>query len=301
MIRSSGKPVVVALMGEDLIVQAARLLRQAHIPDYRFPERAASALRVLAVRAEQLAAPALPPRRPRGIRRKPAEQILASAVAGKKGFLGASTAADVLAAYGVQIPASYLARTPEDAAAAARRIGFPVVLKTDSPDLPHKSDVGGVLLDLASGEAVTEGFRRVRQAVRSSVSHARLQGVLVQKRLPPAQEVIIGVVRDPQFGPLVMFGSGGVEVEGLNDVAFGLAPLERGEAEALIDATWAGRRMRGYRSLAPADREAVIDAVVRVAQLAVDFPQITELEINPLRVYAEGDGAFALDVRIRVT
>jgi acetyltransferase len=301
MIQSSGKPVVLALMGEDLIVQAARLLRQAHIPDYRFPERAASALRVLAVRAEQLAAPALPPRRPRGIRRKPAEQILASAVTGKKGFLGGSTAADVLAAYGVRIPASYLARTPEDAAAAARRIGFPVVHKADSPDLPHKSDVGGVLLDLASGEAVTEGFRRVRQAVRSSVSHARLQGVLVQKRLPPAQEVIIGVVRDPQFGPLVMFGSGGVEVEGLNDVAFGLAPLERGEAEALLDATWAGRRMRGYRSLAPADREAVIDTVVRVAQLAVDFPQITELEINPLRVYAQGDGAFALDVRLRVT
>lgn len=301
MIQSSHKPVVLALMGEDLIVQAARLLRQAHIPDYRFPERAASALRVLAVRAEQLAAPASPHRRPRRIRRQAAEEILGSAERGKQGFLGASAAAEILAAYGLRAPSSYLARTPEDAAAAARRIGFPVVLKAVSPDLPHKSDAGGVLLDLASGEAVTEGFRRVRQAVRSSVSQARLQGVLVQKMLPLAQEVIIGAVRDPQFGPLLMFGSGGVEVEGLNDVAFAIGPLERGEAEALIDSTWAGRRLGGYRNLAPADREAVIDAVVRVAQLAVDFPQISELEINPLRVFAEGQGALALDVRIRVT
>ena len=109
----------------------------------------------------------------------------------------------------------------------------------------------------------------------------------------------MGVVRDAQFGPLVMFGSGGVEVEGLKDVAFGLAPLTAGEIESMLEKTWAGRKLKGFRSLAPADRGAVRDALVRLGQLALDCPQIAEIEINPLLVLAEGQGAAVVDVRVR--
>jgi acetyltransferase len=118
--------------------------------------------------------------------------------------------------------------------------------------------------------------------------------------IPPGQEVILGAVQDPQFGALVMFGSGGVEVEGLNDVAFALAPLQPSDAEELLERTWAGRKLHGYRSLPPADRNAVLDILMRLAKLATDFPQLIEIEINPLRVLSEGQGAFALDIRVRI-
>jgi acetyltransferase len=125
-------------------------------------------------------------------------------------------------------------------------------------------------------------------------------GATVQRMLAPGQEVIIGAVRDDQFGPLVMFGSGGVEVEGLRDVAFALAPLTRGEAERLVESTWAGRRLRGFRNLPPADREATLDALVRLGQLAADLTEVAEVEVNPLRVLPAGGGAVALDVRLRL-
>jgi acetyltransferase len=118
--------------------------------------------------------------------------------------------------------------------------------------------------------------------------------------VPPGQDVIIGAVQDSHFGPLVMFGSGGVEVEGLQDVEFALAPLSHREAEALLDRTWAGRKLHGFRDLPRADRERVVDTLLRIAQLAADFPQLVEIEINPLRVLEEGEGAYAVDVRVRV-
>jgi acetyltransferase len=117
--------------------------------------------------------------------------------------------------------------------------------------------------------------------------------------IPTGQEVITGAIQDPQFGPLVMFGSGGVEVEGLKDVAFALAPLTGEEAEHLLESTWAGRRLRGYRNLLPADQQAVLDVLLRLAQFAADFPKISEIEINPLRVLQQGEGAYAVDVRLR--
>lgn len=122
----------------------------------------------------------------------------------------------------------------------------------------------------------------------------------MQRMLPPGQEVIVGIVRDPQFGALVMFGSGGVEVEGLKDVTFSLAPLSREEAARMLERTWAGRKLRGFRSLAPADREAVIDTLVKLAALGADLPQIAEIEINPLRVLGAGQGAVAVDVRAKL-
>ena len=174
-----------------------------------------------------------------------------------------------------------------------------MVLKLASPDLPHKSDVGGVLLDLRDADAVAQGYEDVIARVRAARPDAILEGVYVQRMVPEGQEVIVGAVQDAQFGALALFGSGGVEVEGLCDVAFALAPLSRREAERLIDDTWAGRRLRGYRSLPPADREAAVDVLLRLARLAADLPQLAEIEINPLRVLPAGQGAVAVDVRAR--
>jgi acyl-CoA synthetase (NDP forming) len=171
-------------------------------------------------------------------------------------------------------------------------------LKIASPDIPHKSDIGGVALDLEDADAVRAAFEQIVSKVRATKPEAQIDGVTIQQMLRTGQEAIIGAVRDEQFGPLIMFGAGGVEVEGKRDVAFGLAPLSRAEAEQLIDKTFAGRRLRGFRGSAPVDREAVIDRVLRVAQLIADLPQVAEIEINPLRVMS--DGAVAIDARIRV-
>jgi len=201
----------------------------------------------------------------------------------------------------VPVPEEILARTADQAAAAAGKLGFPVALKIASPDIPHKSDVGGVTLDVQDAAGVRQAFERMLAQVRAARPQAKIQGVSVQPMLPPGQEVIVGVVRDDQFGPLVMFGSGGVEVEGLKDVAFALAPLTPLEAVALLDATWAGRRMLGFRNIPAGDRAATLDTVIRLAQLAEDLPEIAEIEVNPLRVLSGKGGALALDVRLKLS
>ncbi|MCJ7511368.1 MAG: acetate--CoA ligase family protein [Anaerolineales bacterium] len=300
LIRSASKPVVVSLMGEEMIANAARLFRQARVPEYRFPERAASALRVLVRRAEQLETPLAEPEMPAGIDLAAARRLLASPVSGGDGFLDGRQAELLLKAYGIPVPETVLATTPEEAEAASRRMPGSVALKVASPDIVHKSDAGGVLLDLIPGEPVRLGFRSIQLAAQVAFPEARLEGVLVQPMAPKGQDVIVGVVRDSQFGPLVMFGSGGVEVEGLQDVSFALAPLSRGEAHDLMQATWAGRRLAGFRNLPPADRQAAVEVILRIGQLMVDQPEVEEVEVNPLRVFPEGQGALALDVRLRL-
>jgi acetyltransferase len=206
----------------------------------------------------------------------------------------------ILEAYGIPVTRVELARTVDEAVAAARRMGFPVALKIASPDIAHKSEVGGVVLDVADGPAVAEGFAGIVARARAARPRARILGVHVQPMLPPGQEVIVGAIQDPQFKALVMFGSGGVEVESLRDVAFALAPLSRDDADHMLESTWAGRRLRGYRHLPPADRDAVREVVLRLGHLAADFPEIAEIEVNPLRVLPGRGGAVAVDVRLRV-
>ncbi len=300
VIRSTSKPVVIALMGEELIAHAARLFRQAHISDYRFPEKAASVMRVLYERGQQLAAPLEDPPKLKGIQHEAAAQILADAKTGETGFVDAESASRMFDAYGIRIPKEIVASSAAEAVSAAEEIGYPVALKVSSPDIPHKSDVGGILLNLNNSGAVRDGFEEVIENGRTAEPEAQILGVLVQHFIKGGQEIIIGVVRDPQFGPLVMFGSGGVEVEEKRDVAFALAPLTRHEAEQLLETTWAGRKLRGYRNMPPVDREAVIEALLRLGQMAVDFPQIAEVEINPLCALPGDGGAIALDVRLRL-
>jgi acetyltransferase len=181
----------------------------------------------------------------------------------------------------------------------AGEIGYPVALKLDSTDISHKSDVGGVRLNLVDAASVRSAFDQIVAAAKKADPAASIEGVLVQKMLAGGQELIVGVRRDPQFGPLALVGSGGVEVELLRDVVTGIAPLSHARAERMLDSTRAGIRLKGWRGFPPSDRLAVIAAMRRVAQIACDFPEIEELEINPLYVLPEGNGAFALDIRGR--
>jgi acetyl coenzyme A synthetase (ADP forming)-like protein len=298
-IQTSDKPVVLALMGEDLILQAARLFRQARVPEYRFPERAASALRALVDRAERLALPDEPPLKPRLADADAARQRLDSCGI-TDGFLPPDVCYDLGAAYGLPLPESRLVTSAEAAAEAAGEIGFPVALKVVASGLTHKSDAGGVALGLTDATQVRTAFEEVTTRPKQAAPDAEITGVLVQTMQPPGQEVILGMVRDPQFGPLLMFGSGGIEVEGLRDTAFALPPLTSTELQKMLARTWAGRRLAGYRNLPAGDRQAVADGLVALGQMAVDLPSLMEVEINPLRVFPSNQGASALDVRMRV-
>jgi len=298
LIQASSKPVVVALMGGAMILKAAELFRQARIPEYRFAERAVSALAALARRAEFLGKPQESPRLWEDVDPRAAKAALAEARPGS--FLDLEAADRLMAACNIPTAPVRLARTEAEAAEIAAQLGYPVVLKVASPDIPHKSDVGGVMLNIKTAEEACLGFRAVTAAARLAKPEARLEGVQVQRMVPAGQEVILGARRDPQFGPLMMFGSGGVEVEGLKDVAFALAPLLPSESDWLLQSTWAGRKLAGFRSIPPADADAVKEILQRLAQLAFDFPEIAEIEINPLRALPPGQGTVAVDVRVKL-
>ena len=294
VINLARKPVVVALMGERMIQEAVEFFRAARVPEYRFPERAASALAILAERADYLAQPKAKPVPLGGIQ----PDTVANLLRGQKpGFLPAEIAHQILEAYGIPFLKTSLATSPDEAAALAEEMGYPVALKVASEDILHKSNAGGVLLELATALEVRQGFETIIQNSKRSQPDAQIQGIHVQQMAPAGQEVIVGTGQDPQFGAVLMFGSGGVEVEGLKDVAFSLAPPTKQDAESLLKQSWAGRKLDGYRNIPAVNKAAVLDALYRVGQLAADYPRLMEIEINPLVVTI--DGAVAIDTRMR--
>ncbi|MGE5123221.1 MAG: acetate--CoA ligase family protein, partial [Acidobacteriaceae bacterium] len=299
VIHNSDKPVTIALMGERLIQEAVEHFRAARVPEYRFPERAASALAVLAQRAEYLAHEKDSQPVHVEVDREAVEQVLQSQPQGGR-FLNASEISRILQAYQLPDVPLHLATSAKQAVTLARKVGFPVVLKIASADISHKSDVGGVMLNLVDAEAVAVGYETILSNTRAVLPQTHVDGIYVQPMIPAGQEVILGAIQDAQFGPLVMFGSGGVEVEGLKDIAFALAPVTLTDAEWMLENTWAGRRLRGFRHLPPADRQAILEAIFRLGQLAADFPRLTEIEINPLRIFPVAQGTAALDVRIKL-
>jgi acyl-CoA synthetase (NDP forming) len=208
------------------------------------------------------------------------------------------SANELVAAYGIPTVPIKLAKSADEAASVANEFGFPVVLKIASPDILHKTDVGGVFLNVQSAQEARSGYAQIVERVKATMPNAKIEGVHVQKQIPEGQEVIVGVVRDATFGPLVMFGSGGVEAEGLKDVAFALGPLSPLEAEEMMRRTWAGRKLDGFRNIPPADKAAVQDTLIRLSRLAHEHPEIAEIEINPLRALASG--AVAVDVRMKI-
>jgi acetyltransferase len=212
--------------------------------------------------------------------------------------IGDAQARDILTAYGLAIPDSSLAETADDAVEVANKMGYPVVLKVASPDILHKTDVGGVKVDLQNATDVRDAFDLITYRAQRYLPEARLWGCLVQKMVPEGLEVLIGMNRDPQFGPLVTFGLGGIYVETLRDVAFRVAPFSRREASEMLREIRASALLDGVRRQPPVDKEMLVEALLRIAQLVMDFPEIEELDINPFVIYNEGQGGIAIDMRL---
>jgi len=285
------KPVMASIMGLASVDQALEILHQRRIPNFSFPERAASALAAMVARENWLSRPAHGPQDTTGNY----DEVRAEKA------LTVPDYAALLESYGIQQPPTVIATTADQAVRAANDIGYPVALKLHTESMVHKSDFGGIALDLEDDAGVRRSFEEIVQQTQSANPDLEIAGVLVQKMLTGGQELIVGIKKDQQFGPLLLVGSGGVEVELMRDVATAIAPLNRSQAEKLLGRTRAGIRLDGWRSIPPADRQAVIDAMVALSEMAYRHEQIEELEINPLYVMPTGDGAYAVDVRGRLS
>ena len=295
---SSEKPIIACFMGEARIQAGINLLTANGVPNYAFPERAALAFRAMAD-YRRIRDKALPEYASYEVDRNAVQQVIDQVRSEGRRSIGDFEARSVLQAYGLRIPQSEIAETPEKAVQIATQIGFPVVLKIASPDILHKTDVGGVKVGLRNASDVRDAFELMVYRAQRYVPEARIWGCLVQEMAPPGGlEVLVGMNRDPQFGPLVTFGLGGIYVETLKDVTFRLAPFSRQEAEEMLGEIRAHALLDGVRGQPPADKAAILDTLLRINQLVTDFPDITELDINPLMVYQEGQGAVAIDMRL---
>jgi acyl-CoA synthetase (NDP forming) len=214
---------------------------------------------------------------------------------GRKSLLE-TEAKTVCMEYGIPVTRFELARGEEEAVRFAKMIGFPTVLKIVSPDILHKSDVGGVVVGLNDEDGVRRGYARILENVRKNAPKARIAGVLVQEMAPPSTEVIVGATKDPQFGPVIMFGLGGVFVEVLKDVTFRVAPIAEDDACEMITEVKAYPLLKGYRSTPPADVDAITKILLSTSRLVNEHMEITELDLNPVIVYEKG--AKTVDARI---
>ena len=223
-------------------------------------------------------------------------EIISSARSQGRKLLNEVEAKQVLAEAGVPVVPAKLARTRDEAISWARAAGFPVVLKVVSPDITHKSDVGGVKLNLADEAAVGAAFDDIMTSAGRAQPNAVIDGVSVQKMAAPGTEIIVGVNTDPQFGPVLMFGLGGVLVEVLEDVAFRIVPIEPRDARQMVREIKGAKLLQGYRGQPPADIAALEALLLQVSQFVDDHPEVVELDLNPVFAYA--DGAVAVDARI---
>lgn len=227
---------------------------------------------------------------------KEVSQILAQAVEQGRKALLETEAKTVCADYGIPVTKFMLARNEAEAVKFAEKIGFPVVLKIVSPDIVHKSDVGGVAINLRDANSVREAFKQILKNVNKHNPKAEIVGVLVQEMAPESTEVIVGSIKDPQFGPALMFGLGGIFVEVLKDVTFRIAPITKNEAREMISEVKAYPLLKGYRNTPPADIVAIVKILLSTSRLVMEHQEIKELDLNPIMVYEKG--AKTVDARI---
>lgn len=303
------KPILAVLMGLASTSDATQVLHRRHIPNFAFPERVGSTLSAmwrrkqwldnLAGTSQSVEAPA----RDLEMGRMTIDaglEVIRQRDGKGSGWMSPDQVEVLLTAYCIQTPNSGLAPSVEHAVPLAETLGYPVALKLAAEGVTHKTDIGGVALNIATPRQLQKAFRTLVKQASKRAPGIEIKGVYVQRMIRGETELIVGVVRDPQFGPLVMAGIGGTEVELKRDVTFELAPLTREQAEDMLDQTGAGRLLAGFRGSPPADRAAVVDAILHLAQIALDFPQITEIEINPLIVMQAGEGVRAVDARVKL-
>jgi acetyl coenzyme A synthetase (ADP forming)-like protein len=295
--QGADKPVVGCFMGEARIDAGIDMLRKYGVPNYPFPERAAAALAAMSWYRRELERPVFEPE-PCDACIPIVRELFDTVRSEGRVSIGDLEAWEVLKAYGFPIPESRLAKSADEAVSLAEVIGYPVVLKIASPDILHKTDVGGVKVGLDNPTDVRDAFDLMNYRAERYVPGARIWGCQVQQMVRGGREVLLGMSRDPQFGPLVAFGLGGIYVEALKDVAFRVAPFSRQEAAEMIREIRSFPLLEGVRGEPPADFEAMVDSLLKISRLVTDFPEIVELDINPLMVFDEGHGAMAIDMRL---
>jgi acetate---CoA ligase (ADP-forming) len=298
--RFSNKPVFSVYMATGNIEDSLKILDDAQIPNYRFPEDAARALSAMAHYFHWRSRPRTEYKHFEDVQKEKVQEILAKAKKERRRFLPEPEAHAVLQAYGFPMLRSKLVQNAAEAVAAAQEIGFPVVLKIVSPDIVHKVDVGGVRLNLESEAGVKDAYSDLIEQVTSAKDNIKIWGVLVQEMVRGGKETILGMKRDPHFGALLMFGLGGIYVEVLKDVTFRIAPVRELGAHLMIENIKGIKLLMGYRGEPPSDLEAIAQALLRLSQLVTDFPEIEEMDINPLIVLPAGSGARVVDARILI-
>ncbi len=292
------KPVIGCLMGLVDVYPAVEILQRHGVPSYTFPENAMRALAAKARFAEWVRRPISDYRRFE-VDRAAVEKVFQAELAAGRNQLVELPALQALTHYGFPTVPYALAHDAGEAAAAAAKMGYPVVMKICGPKILHKTDVGGVRLNLTSEAEVREAYEGIVGSVRKHLgSDIEIWGVLVQKMLPKGKEIILGMTRDPVFGPLLMFGLGGIYTEALRDVAFRLAPIRENVAREMVKDIRSHRLLEGVRGEPPSDLAAVAECLMRLSQFVTENAIIAELDINPLMVYAAGKGAVAADARI---
>jgi len=213
-----------------------------------------------------------------------------------RNFLFEHEAKRLCSIYGMPVTSFVVSKTEDEAVEAAGELGFPVVLKIVSPQVLHKSDAGGVLIDIKDEECVREGYKRILENVKVKLPEAKITGILVQEMAPSSTEVIVGSTKDPTFGPTIMFGLGGIFVEVLKDVSFRLAPITRTDAEEMIREIRSYKILDGARGMPKADEEAIVDILLKTSRMLMKCPEIKEFDMNPVFVYEEG--AKIVDARV---
>ena len=293
--QETDKPIITSFIGEVSIRHSIEKMKAKSVPSFLYPETAVKSFKKLSDFA---------------IWKNSAEErtpVLTSNKGAVKGSIdallkegrfevGDDIAMTILSQYGFPFPERALARTAKEAAAVAERIGFPLVMKISSPDILHKTDVGGVKLDINSEIAAEDAFTEITTNAKRFMPHAMINGVMLYEMIKGGKEVILGVTYDRTFGHMLMFGLGGIYVEILKDVSFRIAPLARSEAVSMISEIRTSALLRGARGEKPSDVEAIVDGILKLSSIVTDFPVIRELDINPLVVL--NNGAFAIDARI---
>jgi acetyltransferase len=298
---ASDKTVLASFLGEATVASSRRILSYGGIPNYAVPERAVQTLSAM-LRYSRIRSTGGPGEEDApSIRQETAERLVSGALAAGRRALGEEEARGILEAYGFSFPRHAFAGTSYAAVEAYRSLGAgQVVMKIVSPQVLHKTDVGGVRLGLSSEEEVARAFMEITSSVRRLAPTAWIAGVSVQEMVTGGRELIVGMSRDPQFGPLLMFGLGGIYVEVLKDVSFRVAPVSRRDAEEMVREIRAWPLLAAYRGSEPADEGAIVEALLQVSRLSCDFPEIQELDINPLLVLPKGKGIRAIDCRMTI-
>jgi acetyltransferase len=294
------KPVLACFMGANIIAKGVSILRENRIPQYPIPERAAKTMNEMVSYARYKARQLRVVER-FAVNRNPVIKILRSYRYRNMFEIGEFDAKAVMKAYNFDVPRGMLAATAGEAIRFANEVGYPLAMKISSPDILHKSDVGGVRIGLASAGAVEDAFELMMLRIKRRMPDAEIRGVLLEKMAMGGKEVILGMKRDPQFGPMLMFGLGGIFVEVLKDVTFSLAPVTAEECLSMIQSVKTYKLLKGVRGEKPVDIDAIVLNLQRMSQLVMDFPEIEEIDINPLKVGQEGDGAVVVDARIILT